>query len=424
MAKPSGGIIEKPHPETEPAFRKNVFTLMAGTSVAQALPIAISPILTRIYTPDDFGIFAVYLALASIIAVIVSGRYELAIMLPHKDDDAFQIMVFAMIITVVMSLSLLLLVIIFNYEFASAIQHPEIAPFLYFLPFSVFISGLSQSLNFWHNRHKRYNNIAINRVAQGSGTASGQLGFASVNQSVGLIAGQIFGQFLGLIYFAKSYGSKDHTKYRVDVLKIRALAIRYRKFPWIDGPTQLINIIANQAPNILLSTLFSASSAGFYYLTQRVLQAPITFISGSVLDVFKQRASEDYKKYGNCRKIFRNTFRTLLLLGAPASLVLFFFIEDLITLVFGETWREAGSYAQIMTPALFLRFMANPLSFMIYISEKQIVNLSGMLSLFVMIFLSLFLSQNALGAVFGISVSYSIVYTYYIIVSARLAKAI
>ncbi len=405
-------------------YRKNILTLMAGTSIAQAFPIAITPILTRIYTPEDFGLFAIYMALASIISIIVTGRYELAIILPHKDEDAFQIMTFAMLITIIISFILLVLVLNFNSEIANAIQHPEVSRFLYLLPISVALTGFYQTLTFWHNRNKRFNNIAINRVGQSAGTASGQLGFAFLNQSIGLIAGQIIGQFLGLLFFVGSYFLKDHEKYQVNVLKMKALAVRYRKFPWIDGPTQLINIIANQAPNILLSSLFSISSAGFYYLTQRVLQAPITLISGSVLDVFKQRASEDYNKYGNCRKIFRNTFWTLLLLGAPSSLVLFFFIEDLITLVFGEPWREAGSYAQIMVPALFLRFMANPLSFIIYIAEQQVVNLIGMLSLFVMICFSLFISQNPLKAVFGISFSYSIVYTSYIIVSARLAKAI
>jgi len=39
-------------------FAKNVLTLMTGTTIAQAIPIAISPILTRIYTPEDFGVFA------------------------------------------------------------------------------------------------------------------------------------------------------------------------------------------------------------------------------------------------------------------------------------------------------------------------------------------------------------------------------
>ena len=88
-------------------YRKNILTLMAGTSIAQAFPIAITPILTRIYTPEDFGLFAIYMALASIISIIVTGRYELAIILPHKDEDAFQIMTFAMLITIIISFILL-----------------------------------------------------------------------------------------------------------------------------------------------------------------------------------------------------------------------------------------------------------------------------------------------------------------------------
>lgn len=422
MAKLSGGVIKKQHSETKSNYRKNVLKLMAGTSVGQAIPIAISPILTRVYTPEDFGIFAVYMALASIISVIITGRYELAIMLPAKDEDAFQIMIFAMIITLIISLSLLLLIVIFSREFASAIQHPEVAPYLYFLPFSVFITGLYQTLNYWHNRNKRYTNIAINRIIQSGGTVSTQIGSIFVIQSIGLIAGQIAGQFLGLLHFAKSYVSKDLRKYKINVLKMRVFAVRYRKFPWVDVPTAMTNIIANQAPNIFLSFLFSSSTAGFYYLTQRVLQAPVTLISASVLDVFKQRASEDYKKSGNCREIFKNTFWALLLTGAPTSFVLFFIIEDLFALAFGEPWREAGIYAKVLVLPLFLRLMVNPLSFMFYIAEKQHWNLISMLGLTFGIMSSLFISKDAYAAVMGISLSYSIYYVLHFILSARLAR--
>jgi O-antigen/teichoic acid export membrane protein len=90
-------LLTKLKPKSE--FAKNVLTLMTGTTIAQAIPIAISPILTRIYTPEDFGVFALYMSLASIISVVATGRYELAIMLPKKDDDAINIVALSTLIS-------------------------------------------------------------------------------------------------------------------------------------------------------------------------------------------------------------------------------------------------------------------------------------------------------------------------------------
>ena len=413
-----GEMIKRLKPKSE--FSRNVLTLMTGTTIAQAIPIAISPILTRIYTPEEFGLFALYVAIASILAVIATGRYELAIMLPKKEEDAFQITLLASLITVTISFIILVIMLIFNTQIARLLQNPEIGPWLYLIPLSVLITGLYQSLNYWHNRNKRYTNIATNRVIQSGGTAISQLGFGLWFQSIGLIVGQLIGQILALGYFLKTYFKNDRQQ-TFKEMKMRALAKRYSQFPKIDVPTAMTNITANQAPNILLATLFSASSAGFYYLTQRVLQAPITLISSSVLDVFKQRASEDYKKHGHCKEIFKKTFWALLLMALPPSLILYFWVEDLFSFVFGEPWREAGVYAQILIPALFLRFIANPLSFMIYIAEKQVWNFLCMAGLLLMILAGLLTSNDAVEAVRIISISYCLYYLLHLMLSFKLA---
>ena len=103
-------------------FNRNVLTLMTGTTIAQAIPIAITPILTRIYTPEDFGVFALFIAIASIFGTIVNGRYELAIMLTRKDEDAINIFALGFIITFVISLILLILVLVFNNYFVKFLK--------------------------------------------------------------------------------------------------------------------------------------------------------------------------------------------------------------------------------------------------------------------------------------------------------------
>ncbi|HHD79092.1 MAG TPA: translocase, partial [Epsilonproteobacteria bacterium] len=142
---------------------------MTGTSIAQAIPLAISPILTRIYTPEDFGIFALYMSVASMIAVTATGRYELAIMLPKKDDDAMNIVALSIVISFFVSFITLLIVFSFNAQITHLLGNPEISFWLYFIPITVLLTGIYQSFNYWINRKKEYGRLATNKVIQ-SGT--------------------------------------------------------------------------------------------------------------------------------------------------------------------------------------------------------------------------------------------------------------
>ena len=409
---------------SEAKYFKNVLTIMTGTSVAQAIPIIISPILTRIYTPEDFGLFALYMSLYSVLGVVATGRYELAIILPRRGEEAYQLAVIAATISCLISAILLVLVALFQDQIASLVNNESIAGWLYLIPLSVLVSGLYQVFNYWFNRNGLYRSIAINRVLQTFSTAAGQLSISFVFQSIGLIIGQLIGQSISLVSYIRKFLKQDYGNHTFDLVLAKKLLYRHSQFPKIDVPTAFMNVAASQAPNFLLASLFSANSAGFFYLTQRVLQAPITLIAGSFLDVFKQRASEDYKRDGHCRDIFKKTFVMLFLLSVPTSTILYFWIKDIFILVFGPEWEDAGEYAKILIPALSLRFMANPLSFVIYIAEKQRINLVGMLVLMLLILTSLLVPSTALGAVYGISFSYCFVYFFYLIISARFAKVL
>ena len=125
-------MLNKLKPKSE--FSKNVLTLMTGTTIAQAIPIAISPILTRIYTPEDFGVLALFVAITTIFGTIANARYELAIMLPKKDEDAINIFALGFIITCFISLILLILVLVFNDYFTKLLGNDEISFWLYFVP--------------------------------------------------------------------------------------------------------------------------------------------------------------------------------------------------------------------------------------------------------------------------------------------------
>ena len=127
-------------------FNQNVAILLVGTVMSQAIPIAISPILTRIYSPSDFGLFALYFSISMILSVFVTGRYEMAIMLPKDEVDAVDITKLSISITVIVSALLFVVIYIFKARIAEALKNKEIENWLLLLPVTVLVIGFSSNI--------------------------------------------------------------------------------------------------------------------------------------------------------------------------------------------------------------------------------------------------------------------------------------
>ena len=172
-------------------FNKNVLTLLTGTTVAQAIPVAISPILTRIYTPEDFGLFAIFIAMTAIFGSIVNARYDLAIMLPKKNEDAINLFALGFLITTIISSFFFVLVIIFNQNLVHYLGNKEIGIWLYFLPITIFLTGIWNILSHFNNRKKKYKILAKATILKSILLASFQLCVGYFKSVTGLISGQI-----------------------------------------------------------------------------------------------------------------------------------------------------------------------------------------------------------------------------------------
>ena len=406
-------------------FIHDVGVLVTGTALAQFIPIAISPILTRFYTPDEFGLAAVCIAVTSIASAIATGRYELAIVVADKDRDAASLVVLVVSLTLLFSTLSLITIAAMNDTIASMLGNETLGLWLYIIPFSIFISGIYQSFNYWLNRQCKYGILVKNRIMQSSAASVGQLTGGGLSLGFGgLIGGTVLGQLLACFHLIKnSTGIVAMLRNFSVISEIIRLAKKFRNFPKYDVPSVFLSVLASQAPNILLASIFSPAVAGFYYLTQRALQAPITLISRSFLDVFKQRASEDYNNSGTARPIFIKTFLMLSAISLSTTVPLYFLIEDLFVLIFGVEWTEAGVYARLLLPALALRLIANPLSFMFYIANKQHLNLLLMLITVAVIVGGLMFGTDELKAISNISLCMSVTYIAYIIIAYKLTVA-
>lgn len=360
-------------------FLRNIATVFSGTLVAQMIPVLVAPVLTRYFTPGDLGLYEVFVSLAAIVMTLITGRFEMAVILPEKDDDALALVAASLLTALAASLLLTGGALLFRHDIAALLSLPDLAPWLPFLPMFSFVGSAFFTLTYWFARKKRFGDLAARKIVQNSATAAVQVsgGAASLSGPFPLIGGAFTGYLAGTALFLFRLFRSDGAALRSFSVSLMPANIRrYREFPLLTLPAQLINIVANQIPAVIFAAFFGPAAAGGYALTRRVLATPIQLVAESVSDVFRQRANADYLSRGTCRPIVLRTMLLLAALATPPFVLLMLFGPPLFALIFGEPWREAGLYAAILSPLFLSRFVAAPLSYVLLIAGRQGVNLA------------------------------------------------
>jgi O-antigen/teichoic acid export membrane protein len=347
---------------------------MLGTVISQAVPILASFFLARIYTPEDFGLFQVYFSISMVGTVFMTMRYEMAIMLPEKKEDARHVFVLSCLIAFAWSVIILLLVLLFRHPFAHLLKQPSLANSLFVLPFTLLVIGVYQSLNYWSNRHKQYTRLSFSRVARSvnSSVFSIAFGFVSFMKSTGLIIGDSLGQASSALFLGARLMRDEPGLFRnVSKVKLKEMAHRYRQFPLFNVPSGLLEKLSGNLPALILIPFFGATVVGLFSMSQRMISVPGSVVARAFGDVFRQSATEQYIQNKECKHLFLQTLKKLTILSVPAFTVLFFIVEPLFVIAFGEEWREAGTYARILMPMFLLQFIVSPLSNMFLVAEQQ-----------------------------------------------------
>jgi len=416
-------VISKLKPKSE--FTKNVLTLMTGTTIAQAIPIAISPILTRLYTPEDFGVWALYMSILMIFGNLVAGKYELAILIPKHDIEAKNIVLLSLLFASIFSSILFIIVCMFHSEILIILKNDDISFWLYILPFNVFLVSAISILYFWNNRKKKYKLLAKNQILQSSSQGIVNLGigfFSKIN--AGLIIGTLIGNIMSFLFMLKH--SKKDLVLNFSKFRLFYVIKKYKKFPLFMLPSGLLENVSAQLPIFFLGSFFGSAIVGFYSLSQRIVRIPIMLIGSSIGNVFRQEASEHLNKYGNCEKVFLNTFKRLLIISTLPFIVFYFIAPYLFEFVFGEKWRIAGEYAQILTPLFYLQFIVSPLSNMFMIAQKQQYDLIMQIYLIGSVILSFIIGYKFFNDVkvtlYIFTFVYSLKYIFEFILSYKFSK--
>lgn len=394
-------------------FIKRVARVLVGTFGAQLITIGVTLLLVRLYSPAEMGDFSAWLSFATIFAVLVTGRYELAIFATKAESDFHAVIKLVLLLT--LSISILVAGgLVLAAPFMDAL--PAVVGD-YWLALAIVSLGLGANklvmslLTF----QQFFNRLGGARISLAACIAVAQVSAAYLLGGVsGLIYGQLFGVIVATALAAIWVGKPlivacAATPWRA----VRQSAVKYINFPKFSLPADLINTVASQIPIVLLAAKFGGESAGWFALTLKIMGAPISLLAASVLDVFKEQAARDYRETGSCRGIFIKTFKLLAVLALPPFVAFWFVGEWAFSFIFGGAWAESGRYAVLMIPLFYMRFVVSPLSYTIYIAQRQNLDLVWQLTLLALTFACFTLPDTVDSVLWFYSMGYAIMYFIY-----------
>ena len=349
-------------------FARGVSVLVGGSASAQLVVLLVAPVLTRLYTPDDFGVLAVYVGILSLFSVIASLRYELAIPLPEDESDVVALAMLSLLIIIVVAGLSGVMVFLCKDSLAQVLQVPRLSNYLWLLPIGVFLAGAYQVFNYWSVRLKHFAALAKTKLWQQVVTAAVQISAFKVG-GIGLIFGHASGQGIGVSMLVKKVITRENWA-RLPFAKIKYVAWRYRSFPIFSTSGGFLNAAGTQVPPILFASIFGAASAGFYALAHRIIALPMTVIGQAVGQVFLSNAAIEYRA-GNLPQLVVSAQRTLIKIILPPVLFLIVFGPEIFSIVFGETWVQSGEVASWLALWMLVSFSSSPLSTVFSVIERQ-----------------------------------------------------
>lgn len=347
------------------AMGRSVAVLASGSVLAQCVTILGAPLLTRYFSPDEFGVFATFGALAALLGTANALSYHVAIPLAPDNQEAVALAFLACAVSAALFILLLLLTVAVlgtGHTVIAAVVGPAQA-LLWLVPLAVVTSAFYDTARLWNIREKHFLRLSGAEICQRVATLAMQVvaGIGGYG-AAGLVLSTIGGTFLSfLALIIPSITNFAEQGRHLSLATVRTVSRTYRRLPLFTFPSSIVFSVGRYVPLLILPWFFGAGTTGLYALTERVLQTPMTFIGAHIQSVFLSSCAE-LKASGKLPNTALSLLETLVRLGMPTFAILAVVAPEAFALVFGEDWRAAGSFSQLLTPYIFCFLIALPLN--------------------------------------------------------------
>lgn len=353
-------------------FGRAISVLVSGSAAAQLLAMLAMPILSRLYSPSDFGVLAVFVGIVTTVAVGACLRFEIAIPMPVSDDQASHLVLLSAVAAVLVSIATYLLLLLPNdvIKIWLADQASGYDPIL--IPIGILCVSMLSVFLHWQIRCKGFSTMARAKLSQSAVTAVSQ-GAASVSQLIhsGLVFGYLLGFFVATIYLGKhaisnAFGILATRPWR----QLWQTACAYRSYPIYSTWEAVANQAAIHVPILMIAIYLDAAEAGYLAIAMYVMQAPMSLFGGAVGQAYLANAVNEYRQT-RLHSFTKGVVKHLFLAGALPILIIGILAPFFFPLVFGEPWVRAGWLVLWMTPWFLAQFLVSPVSMALHIVGAQ-----------------------------------------------------
>jgi len=353
---------------------KNILWVAGGTVAAQAIGILTTPIVTRLYSPADFGIFTIFAAFIGIAGQISTMRYSVTIPLAETEDIADNVIKLCLLITFSLSLLLYLAFLLFGDLFVARYAVPQAAKYLWLLPLCFLSAGLYETFSTWAQRKKYFQIIARTSLSQGISSAAIKIGLGWFGiKPLGLLFGLLVSQLAGTgSLFLKYIKEKPNFFRNLSWRSISHVAKRFHRFPLYQTWSRLLLALGAQLPAILMASFFGIKAAGLFGLAHSMISMPMNLVGQSVAKVYYAEIAQ----YGKARpdkilQLSKTIIKRMFFVGIIPMVVIMIASPWIFSLVFGKEWGDSGIYARLLAIIILTRFIASPVAHCFDVMEMQ-----------------------------------------------------
>ncbi|TAL59864.1 MAG: hypothetical protein EPN85_08495 [Bacteroidetes bacterium] len=358
---------------SEPAksYFKNFVLLFTGNSVSQLIPFLLAPVIGRIFSPEELAVQENFIAIASMLAIVAAGRYEIAFVLLKTQGKANNLFALTLIILACVSL-LSFILIFFSEEIAAWYKDEELGEYIVFVAPVVLLLGLNNILIQWMIRMGKYSWVSGARITQsviqyGGYATLGYFGWGVYGLIIALLIGNLSPALLLIFPSLRNFNRQD-----VNSREMSSVAHEYKDFPIINSIHAFTDLFATQFLLYWIITRhYGPAALGLFAIMTRYLRGPMTLIGSAVGQLYYREASQAKNSGQSIIPIYNKSVLIAAAAAVPAMAIVFFFGPDIFALYLGEKWRMAGEYARIMAPALILISIVSPVSATPLIYQKQ-----------------------------------------------------
>ena len=355
---------------------KNSAKLLSASVIVQIVGLLVYPILTRLYSPENFGMINLFLSISGVLTIFSTAEFQYSIVLPKSEERAVACFHVGFFIACAFCV-ILLCTIPFSEGIAQIFNAPDLAHWYWGIPIFVLLSSLWILLNYWYTRQKQFGAISKYQITQCVTNAGAKCGFGFAGfLNGGLIFSALLSPFIALCFSVANMGKKIIKPLFVINKEENFKALReYANFPKYSLPRAIINYISCNLLILLLTPVFGLTDIGFLGMALTLAFRPINMISESLYKVFYQKTAEHVQNKEHIRDFFKRYFTVILLCIIPLLIIVGLFINEIIVFLLGSTWNETADIILYMMPWLIATCLFSPICYLADVFQKQNIGL-------------------------------------------------